>query len=139
MNDLNQQIQTFALHLIEREAHVRPRKNRRSQKEYEKFLMSTEWLCRKILLAWSAHKDASMRISRDANRYKAGRYVPKGISYDVTIIGVLDLMEILGYVQMTNRGRYSRETGEGDQTRYRPTDAFLKHLKWFPVHYQSNW
>ena len=38
-------------------------------------------------------------------------------------------MEILGYVEMTNRGRYSRDTGEGDQTRYRPTDAFLKHFE----------
>ena len=38
-------------------------------------------------------------------------------------------MEILGYVEMTNKGRYSRDTGEGDQTRYRPTDAFLKHFE----------
>ena len=77
--------------------------------------MSTGWLCRKLLGVNAAHEGASLRISRDKNRYKAGRYVPKGISYDVTIKGALDLMEILGYVEMTNRGHYSRETGEGDQ------------------------
>ena len=129
MNFFIDQMQGFALHLMEREAEVRPRKNRRSQKEYEKFLMSTEWLCKKMLLACSAHKDASVRISRDANRYKAGRYLLRGISYDVAIIGVLDLMEILGYVEMIKRGYYSRQTGEGDQTRYRPTDTFLEHFE----------
>jgi len=128
-SDLSQQIQTFALHLIEREAEVRPRKNKRSESEHEKFLLSTGWLCRKLLAVHTAHKGASTRISRDKNRYKAGRYVPEGVTYTIAIEGVLDLMETLGYVQMTNRGHYSRETGEGDQTRYRPTDAFLKHFE----------
>ena len=127
-SDLNQQIQAFALHLIEREAEVRPRKNKRSISEHVKFLLSTGWLCRKLLAVHAAHKGASTRISRDKNRYKAGRHVPKSITYTIAIEGVLDLMEILGYVQMTNRGHYSRDTGEGDQTRYRPTDAFLKHF-----------
>ena len=129
MNDLNQQIQAFTLHLIKREAEVRPRKNKRSVSEHEKFLLSTGWLCRKLIAVHAAHKGASTRISRDKNRYKAGRYVPEGITYTIAIEGVLDLMEILGYVQMTNRGRYRRETGEGDQTRYRPTDTFLKHFE----------
>ena len=127
-NDLDQQIQAFALHLIEREAEVRPRKNKRSESEHEKFLLSTGWLSRKLIAVHAAHKGASTRISRDKNRYKAGRYVPDGVTYTIAIEGVLDLMEILGYVEMTNRGRYSRETGEGDQTRYKPTDAFLKHF-----------
>ena len=95
-SDLNQQIQTFALHLIEREAEVRPRKNKRSVSEHEKFLLSTVWLCRKLIAAYAAHKGASTRISRDKNRYKAGRYVPEGITYTIAIEGVLDLMEILG-------------------------------------------
>ena len=128
-NDLNQQTQTFALHLIEREANVRPRKNKRSVSEHEKFLLSTGWMCRKLLAVRAAHKGASTRISRDKNRYKAGRYVPEGVTYTIAIEGVLDLMEILGYVQMTNRGHYSRDRGEGDQTRYRLTDAFLKHFE----------
>ena len=128
-SDLNQQIQAFALHLIDRETAVRPRKNKRSISEHEKFLLSTGWLCRKLLAVHAAHKGASTRISRDKNRYKAGRYVAEGVTYTIAIEGALDLMEILGYVQMTNRGRYSRETGEGDQTRYRPTDAFLKHFE----------
>jgi hypothetical protein len=127
--DLNQQIQAFTLHLIESEAEVRPRKNKRSPVEHEKFLLSTGWLYRKLLAVHAAHKGASTRISRDKNRYKAGRYVPEGVTYTIAIEGVLDLMEILGYVEMTNRGRYSRDTGEGDQTRYRPTDAFLKHFE----------
>ena len=38
-------------------------------------------------------------------------------------------MEILGYVEMTNRGTSSRETFEGDQTEYKPTKAFLKHFE----------
>ena len=128
-SDLNQQIQIFTLHLVEREAEVRPRKNKRSESEHEKFLLSTGWLCRKLIAVHAAHKGASTRISRDKNRYKAGRYVPEGITYTIAIEGVLDLMEILGYVQMTNRGRYRRETVEGDQTRYRPTDTFLKHFE----------
>ena len=96
--ELNQQIQNFALHLIEREAHVRPRKNKRSESEHEKFLLSTGWLCRKLIAVHIAHKGASTRISRDKNRYKAGRYVPEGVTYTIAIEGVLDLMEILGYV-----------------------------------------
>ena len=55
--------------------------------------------------------------------------MPKGVTYTVAIEGVLGLMEILGYVEMTNRGHYSRDTGQGDQTRYRLTDAFLKHFE----------
>ena len=129
MENLYKQITLFAHYLIEREAEVRPRKNKRSANEHEKFLLSTEWLCKKLLAAHASHKGASVRISRDKNRYKAGRYVPKGVSYTVAIEGVLDLMEILGYVEMTNRGHYSRDTGQGDQTRYRLTDAFLKHFE----------
>ena len=109
--DLNQQIQTFTLHLIEREAEVRPCKNKRSPVEHEKYLLSTGWLCRKLLAVYAAHKGASNRIPRDKHRYKAGRYVPEGVTYTVAIEGVLDLMEILGYVEMTNRGHYSRDIG----------------------------
>ncbi len=129
MENLYKQITLFAHHLIEREVEVRPRKNKRSKSEHEKFLLSVGWLCKKLLAAHASHKGASVRISRDKNRYKAGRYVPKGVTYTVAIEGVLDLMEILGYVEMTNRGHYSRDTGQGDQTRYRLTDAFLKHFE----------
>ena len=129
MTNLSNHISSFALHLIEREAEVRPRKNKRSATEQEKFLLSVEWLCKKLLAAHESHKDASVRISRDKNRYKAGRYVPKGVTYTVAIEGVLNLMEKLGYVEMTNRGHYSRDAGQGDQTRYRLTDALLKHFE----------
>ena len=78
------------------------------------------WLCKKLLAVHATHKGASTRISKDKNRYKAGRYVPEGVTYTIAIEGLLDFMEILFYVEMTNRGRYSRETGEADQTRYRP-------------------
>ena len=81
MIDLDIQINAFAELLIEKEKHVRPRGNKRSDIEYEKFVLSTAWLCKKLLLINSAHKDASIHISRDKNRYKSGRYVPKGISH----------------------------------------------------------
>ena len=129
---LKNQIQAFAFHLIEREAEVRPRKNKRSQDKYEKFLLSTGWLCMKLLAVNAAHEGASTRISRDKNRYKAGRYVPRGVTYTIAIEGVLYLLEVLGYVQMTNRGHFSRDTGIGDQTRYKPTDTFLKHFEVVP-------
>ena len=79
-NDLNQQIQAFALHLIESEAEVRPRKNKRSLVEHEKFLLSIGWLFRKLIAVNAAHKGEYTRISRDRNRYKADRYVPEGAS-----------------------------------------------------------
>ena len=82
-------------------------------------------MCRKLLAVHAAHKGASTRISRDKNRYKAGRYVPKGVTYTIAIEGVLDLMEILGYVEMTNKGRYSRDTGEGDQTDFGTITEFV--------------
>ena len=81
-SDLSPQIQTFALHLIEREVEASPRKNKRSASELEKFLLSTGWLCKKLLAVHTAHMGASARISRDKNRYKAGRYVPEGVDVD---------------------------------------------------------
>ena len=129
MKSLDEQINAFALHLIEQEAEVRPRSNKRSANEHEKFVLSTGWLCRKLLLAHVAHKGSSIRISRDKNRYTAGRYVPEGIIYTIAIEGVLDLMDILGYVQLTDRGRFDHTSGEGGQTRYKPTQAFLRHFK----------
>ena len=128
MKPLDKQIDEFAMHLIMREAEVRPRSNKRSAIEHEKFVLSTRWLCRKLLLAHAAHKGSSIRISRDKNRYTQGRYVPEGISHRVTIEGVLDLMDILGYVQLTDRGNFGRISGKGGQTRYKPTQAFLKHF-----------
>jgi len=86
----------------------------------------------KLLAVNAAHEGASTRISRDKNRYKAGRYVPRGVTYTIAIEGVLYLLEVLGYVQMTNRGHFSRDTGIGDQTRYKPTDTFLKHFEVVP-------
>jgi len=83
MNNLNDQIQAFALYLIGCEAEIRPRRNKRSASEHEKFLLSTEWLCRKLLASHASLKGASVRISRDKNRYKAGRYVPKGVTYTI--------------------------------------------------------
>ena len=41
MNDINEQIDAFAMHLIEREAEVCPRGNKRSNSEHEKFVLST--------------------------------------------------------------------------------------------------
>ena len=82
----------------------------------------------RLLLINSTHKDASIHISRDKNRYKSGRYVPIGISYKITIEGVLELMDILGYVDLVARGNYIRETGKGEQTRYRPAKALIDYF-----------
>ena len=51
MENLYKQITLFAHHLIEREAVFSPRKNKRSVSEHEKFLLSTEWLFKKLLAA----------------------------------------------------------------------------------------
>lgn len=37
-------------------------------------------------------------------------------------------MDILRYVQLTERGHFDRSSGKGGQTRYTPTQAFLKHF-----------
>jgi len=129
MNDINEQIDAFAMHLIEREAEVCPRGKKRSNSEHEKFVLSTRWLCKKLLLAYGAHKGASTRIARDKNRYTQGRYVPEGISHRITIEGVLDLMDILGYVELTDKGKFDRSKGKGWQTRYKPTPALLDRFE----------
>ena len=129
MNNINEQIDAFAMYLIEREAEICPRGNKRSNSEHEKFVLSTRWLCKKLLLAHAAHEGASTRIARDKNRYTQGRYIPEGISHRITIEGVLDLMDILGYVELTDRGHYDRSSGKGGQTRYRPTQALLDHFE----------
>ena len=60
MINLNEQITAFALHLIEREAEVRSRKNKRSPSEHEKFLLSTGWLCKKLLAVHAAQCPSDM-------------------------------------------------------------------------------
>jgi len=129
MKSLNEQIHAFSLHLIDQEAEVRPRKNKRSADEHKKFLLSVGWLCRKLLLTHTASDKSSTRISRDKNRYKAGRYVPDGVTYTIAIEGALDLMDLLGYVQKTDDGWFSPDTGKGSQSRYIPTQNFLKQFE----------
>ena len=129
MKSLDEQIHHFALCLIDQEAKVCPRKNKRSANEHEKFLLSVGWLCRKLLLSHSASNRASTRISRDKNRYKAGRYVPEGVTYTIAIEGALDLMDLLGYVQKTADGWFSPDSSKGSQSRYMPTQDFLKQFE----------
>ena len=40
-----------------------------------------------------------MRISKDKNSYIKGRYVPEGVTYDITIRWCSSLMEIDGFVR----------------------------------------
>ena len=54
-DSLKSQITTFALHLMECEAEVRIRKNKRSANEHEKFLMNAAWLCKKLLATHASH------------------------------------------------------------------------------------
>ena len=37
-------------------------------------------------------------------------------------------MDILGYVDLVARGSYIRETGKGEQTKYRPTKALIDYF-----------
>ena len=69
-----------------------------------------------------------MRISKDKNRYKKSRYVPEGISYDITIEGVLALLHIDGFVRTLDNFRFNHSTGKGDQTRIAGTK---KLTDWF--------
>jgi hypothetical protein len=138
MKPLDEQINAFALHLIEQEAEVPTRSNKCSIKEHEKFLQSRGWLFRKLLLVHAALKGSSIRILSDKNRYTQGRYVQKGISHRVTIKGVLDLMDILRYVQFTERGHFDRSSGIGVRQGKRQHKPSLSILKVYPALYQSS-
>jgi len=94
----------------------------------EKFRHSAVWLCKRLLAAHTASPTTGMRISKDKNRYSKGRYVPKGLSYDITIARVLSLMMIDGFVREVRGGSYDRTKGEGEQTRIAAKD---KLLDWF--------
>ena len=84
-----------------------PRRNKRSPVEHDKFLLSARWLCKKLLAVNAAHMGASTRISKE-NPEQSDWYS----DYDVT-----------------RMGRCGLETSEGNQTKYRPGYAFLKHFE----------
>ena len=125
---LEQRIHDLADHLLQLEQDAKLKKQRRAASSVAKFHLSTGWLCRKLLASYSASPTAGMRISKDRNRYTKGRYVPDGITYDITIDGVLALLELDGFVREVRGGRYDRTKGEGDQTRIAAT---AKMVDWF--------
>lgn len=91
---LEQRIHNLAEHLLQLEQDAKLKKQRRAASSVTKFHLSTGWLCRKLLASYAASPTAGMRISKDRNRYTKGRYVPDGITYDITIDGVLALLEL---------------------------------------------
>ena len=125
---LEQRIHDLAKHLLQLEQEAKLKKQRRAASSVAKFHLSTGWLCKKLLASYSASPTAGMRISKDRNRYIKGRYVPDGITYDITIDGVLALLEMDGFVSEVRGGRYDRTKGEGDQTR-----IAAKLVDWFDV------
>ena len=125
---LEQRIHDLADHLLQLEQDAKLKNQRRAASSVAKFHLSTGWWCRKLLASYSASPTAGMRISKDRNRYTKGRYVPDGITYDITIDGVLALLELDGFVREVRGGRYDRTKGEGDQTRIAAT---AKMVDWF--------
>ena len=95
---LEQRIHDLAEHLIQLEYDANLIKQKRAKSSVAKFHLSMGWLCKRLLASYVASPFTGMRISKDKNRYTKGRYVPEGVTYDITIGGVLPLMEIDGFV-----------------------------------------
>ncbi|NBT42073.1 MAG: hypothetical protein EBT20_16670, partial [Alphaproteobacteria bacterium] len=125
---LEKRCDDLATYLLKLEQRRGLKKQKRAKSSVKKFRLSTAWLCKRLLAAQAASNNAGMRISKDKNRYKKSRYLPEGISYDVTILGVLALMDLDGWVSEIRRGGYDRKTGVGKQTRI---GATKKLLDWF--------
>ena len=125
---LEHRIHDLAEHLLQLEQDAKIKKQRRAASSVTKFHLSTGWLCKKLLASYVASPEAVMRISRDKIRYTSGRYVPEGISYDITIDGVLFLLMVDGFVREVRCGSYDRTKGKGDQTRIA---ANAKLVDWF--------
>ena len=125
---IEQRIHDLAEHLLQLEQDAKLMKQRRAKSSVMKFHLSTAWLCRKLLASYVASSEAGMRISKDKNKYIKGRYLPEGITYEVTINGVLNLLEIDGFVREVGKGSYDRNKGTGKQTRITAT---RKLVDWF--------
>ena len=59
--------------------------------------------------------------------------MPEGISYDITILGVLAMLQLDGWVREIRRGSYSRDKGEGEQTLIAPTQKLLDWFIYDPI------
>ena len=127
---LEQRIHDLAEHLIQLEYEANLIKQKRAESSVAKFHLSTGWLCKKLLASYVASAETGMRISKDRNRYTRGRYIPIGVTYDITIDGVLPLMEIDGFAREVRSFKFDRTKGEGKQTRIAATG---KLVDWFAV------
>ena len=125
---IEQRIHDLAEHLLQLEQDAKLMKQRRAKSSVTKFHLSTAWLSKKLLASYVASAESGMRISKDKNRYASGRYVPEGVTYDITIGGVLPLMEIDGFVREVRSFGFDHATGKGSQTRIAAT---RKLVDWF--------
>ena len=125
---LEKRIHALAEHLIQLEQDAKLIKQKRSAASVAKFHLSTGWLCKKLLATYVASPETGMRISKDKNSYIKGRYVPEGVTYDITIDGVLLLMELNDFAREVRSFRFNHATGKGDQTRIAAT---RKLVDWF--------
>ena len=103
---------SLADHLLDLEQQLGRVKQKRSQKSVIKFRLSTGWLCKRLLVSNAASARSGLRIAKDKNRYAKSRYMPEGISYDITILGVLAMLQLDGWVREIRRRSYSRDKGD---------------------------
>ena len=131
--NINESANCLADHLLDLEQKLGCLKQKRSQKSVIKFRLSTGWLCKRLLASNAASDRSGLRIAKDKNRYAKSRYIPEGISYDITILGVLEMLQLDGWVREIRRGSYSRDKGEGEQTLIAPTQKLLDWFIYDPI------
>ena len=131
--NINERANCLADHLLDLEQQLGRLKQKRSQKSVIKFRLSTGWLCKRLLVSNAASARSGLRIAKDKNRYAKSRYMPEGISYDITILGVLEMLQLDGWVRKIRRGSYSRDKGEGEQTLIAPTQKLLDWFIYDPI------
>ena len=131
--NINERANCLADHLLDLEQQLGRLKQKRSQKSVIKFRLSTGWLCKRLLVSNAASARSGLRIAKDKNRYAKSRYMPEGISYDITILGVLEMLQLDGWVREIRRGSYSRDKGEGEQTLIAPTQKLLDWFIYDPI------
>ena len=131
--NINERANCLADHLLDLEQQLGRVKQKRSQKSVIKFRLSTGWLCKRLLVSNAASARSGLRIAKDKNRYAKSRYMPEGISYDITILGVLEMLQLDGWVREIRRGSYSRDKGEGEQTLIAPTQKLLDWFIYDPI------
>jgi len=97
-----------------------------AQRNFEHALITIVQDCWKGL---SISPDYESGIHKRAGYYSENRrYKDSNLTYRQTM-SAFDGLVRLGFVEVTRDGFFDRDTGKGEITRYRPTDAFMETLK----------